>query len=112
MGRRERAAGPEPTLPCHSGGGPPGAREGLGRADAEELVATALALAAARDGSSGGLLRLVTMSAAGCERRLIPGDQVRRPARSPRALTNLAAPGERPMWHMGPRRTAACPLPA
>ena len=47
------------------------------RAEAEELVASALALAAARDGSSGGLLRLVTVSAAGAERRLIAGDQVR-----------------------------------
>lgn len=50
----------------------------MARAEAEELVASALALAAARDGSSGGLLRLVTVSAAGAERRLIPGDQVRR----------------------------------
>lgn len=40
-------------------------------------MATALALAASRDGSSGGLLRLVTISKAGCERRLIPGDQAR-----------------------------------
>ena len=48
----------------------------MARAEAEELVASALALAAARDGSSGGLLRMVTVSAAGAERRLIPGDQV------------------------------------
>ena len=48
----------------------------MDRAEAEELVASALALAASRDGSSGGLLRLVTVSAAGAERRLIPGDQV------------------------------------
>ena len=51
-------------------------REGMPRAEAEDLVASALALAASRDGSSGGLLRLVTVSAAGAERRLIPGDQV------------------------------------
>ena len=48
----------------------------MARGEAEELVASALALAASRDGSSGGLLRLVTVSAAGAERRLIPGDQV------------------------------------
>lgn len=32
-------------------------REGMGRQEAEDLVATALALAMARDGSSGGVIR-------------------------------------------------------
>lgn len=34
-------------------------REGMGRQEAEDLVATALALAMARDGSSGGVIRCV-----------------------------------------------------
>ncbi|KAK9835400.1 hypothetical protein WJX81_007041 [Elliptochloris bilobata] len=65
-------------------------REGMSRAEAEELVATALALAASRDGSSGGLLRLVTVSSGGAERRLIPGDQV------PPFWDELPAPGKTP----------------
>lgn len=51
-------------------------REGMTRAEAEELVKTALALAMSRDGSSGGIARLVTLTKAGAERRMIKGDEV------------------------------------
>ena len=51
-------------------------REGMSRKDAEELVKTALALAMSRDGSSGGLARLVTLSKAGAERKLINHDDI------------------------------------
>ncbi len=51
-------------------------REGMSRAEAEELVKTALALAMSRDGSSGGIARLVTLTKAGAERRMIKGDEV------------------------------------
>ena len=51
-------------------------REGMSRKDAEELVKTALALAMSRDGSSGGLARLVTVSKAGAERKLINHDDI------------------------------------
>ena len=51
-------------------------KPGLDRAGAEALVATALALAISIDGSSGGMARLVTVTAAGAERKLIRGDQV------------------------------------
>lgn len=51
-------------------------RDGMSRADAEELVKTALALAMSRDGSSGGLARLVTITKAGAERRMIKGDEI------------------------------------
>jgi 20S proteasome subunit beta 1 len=51
-------------------------KPGLDRAEAERLVATALALAISIDGSSGGMARLVTVTADGAERRLIRGDEV------------------------------------
>jgi len=51
-------------------------KPGLDRAGAEKLVATALALAISIDGSSGGMARLVTITAAGAERKLIRGDEV------------------------------------
>lgn len=51
-------------------------KPGLDRARAEKLVATALALAISIDGSSGGMARLVTITAAGAERKLIRGDEV------------------------------------
>ncbi|CAL8465244.1 g4779 [Coccomyxa elongata] len=51
-------------------------REGMSRAEAEELVKTALALAMSRDGSSGGIARLITLTKAGAERRMIKGDEV------------------------------------
>lgn len=51
-------------------------REGMSRQEAEELVKTALALAMSRDGSSGGLARLVTLTKAGAERKLINHDDI------------------------------------
>ncbi|KAK9819990.1 hypothetical protein WJX72_004861 [[Myrmecia] bisecta] len=49
-------------------------REDMTREETEELVTNALALAMARDGSSGGVARLVTISAAGTTRRMIKED--------------------------------------
>lgn len=43
-------------LPTASAGHP-NCSEGMSQAEAEDLVATALALAMARDGSSGGVVR-------------------------------------------------------
>ncbi|EIE23261.1 proteasome subunit [Coccomyxa subellipsoidea C-169] len=51
-------------------------RDGMSREEAEELVKTALALAMSRDGSSGGLARLITITKAGAERRMIKGDEI------------------------------------
>lgn len=44
-------------------------RDGMSREEAEDLVSTALQLAMARDGSSGGLVRLVTVDKDGAKRR-------------------------------------------
>lgn len=44
-------------------------RDGMTREEAEEFVATALELAMARDGSSGGLVRLITITKQGAVRR-------------------------------------------
>lgn len=46
-------------------------RDGMSRKEAEELVAHALALAMSRDGSSGGLIRLVTIDTDGVTRRML-----------------------------------------
>jgi 20S proteasome subunit beta 1 len=46
-------------------------REGMTRKEAEDLVAQALALAMSRDGSSGGLIRLVTIDEGGVTRRMV-----------------------------------------
>ncbi len=46
-------------------------KDGLSRQEAENLVAHALALAMAKDGSSGGVIRLVTINEAGTTRRVI-----------------------------------------
>lgn len=47
----------------------------LGVQEAEEFVSTAVALAMARDGSSGGVIRLVTLSKDGAKPRLITPEQ-------------------------------------
>lgn len=47
----------------------------MSREEAETLVATALALAMSRDGSSGGVIRLVTTDEAGTARRLITPEE-------------------------------------
>ena len=44
-------------------------------AQAEDLVASALALAMSRDGSSGGVMRLVTVDKAGARRRWITPEE-------------------------------------
>lgn len=44
-------------------------REGMSREEAEDYVATGLALAMSRDGSSGGVVRLVTITKEGATRR-------------------------------------------
>lgn len=46
-------------------------REGMTRKEAEEVVVNALALAMSRDGSSGGLIRLVTIDRDGVTRRMV-----------------------------------------
>ena len=51
-------------------------RPGLDRAGAEALVREAVALAAARDGSSGGVIRTVVVTATGAERGLLRGGEV------------------------------------
>uniref|UniRef100_A0A1A8GA64 Proteasome subunit beta n=1 Tax=Nothobranchius korthausae TaxID=1143690 RepID=A0A1A8GA64_9TELE len=48
----------------------------LSKEECLELTASALALAMERDGSSGGVIRLATISEAGVERRVILGNQL------------------------------------
>jgi hypothetical protein len=43
----------------------------MGREEAERLVKEAVALAMSRDGSSGGVIRCVTVHAGGAERSLV-----------------------------------------
>lgn len=47
----------------------------MNRQEAENLVSQALALAMSRDGSSGGVIRLVNVDKSGAERRVITPDQ-------------------------------------
>lgn len=51
-------------------------RPGMTAAEAEALVTTALALAVAADGSSGGMARLVTVTKDGAVRRNVAGDEL------------------------------------
>jgi len=51
-------------------------RPGLDQAGAEALVREAVALAAARDGSSGGVIRTVVVTSAGAQRGLLRGGEV------------------------------------
>ncbi len=46
-------------------------REGMTREEAEQLVKEAVALAMARDGSSGGVIRMVAVHAGGADRSLV-----------------------------------------
>lgn len=46
-------------------------RENMSRSEAEALVKEALVLAMSRDGSSGGVARLVTVHSGGAERTLV-----------------------------------------
>jgi 20S proteasome subunit beta 1 len=51
-------------------------RAGMSRGETEAFVTRAVSLAMARDGSSGGVIRMVTIDAKGATRTLIPGHQV------------------------------------
>jgi 20S proteasome subunit beta 1 len=51
-------------------------KEGMTREECEEFVASAVALAMDRDGSSGGLIRLAIIDKDGVERKMIPGNRL------------------------------------
>ncbi|XP_047309180.1 proteasome subunit beta type-6 [Impatiens glandulifera] len=51
-------------------------KEGMTREEAEKLVVTAVSLAIARDGASGGVVRTVTINSEGVSRKFYPGDQL------------------------------------
>nr|XP_046236734.1 proteasome subunit beta type-6 [Scatophagus argus] len=53
-------------------------KPGLSKEQCLELTAAALSLAMERDGSSGGVIRLATISEEGVERRVILGNQLRK----------------------------------
>jgi len=53
-------------------------RPGMTREECENFTTNALALAMSRDGSSGGVIRLLTIDANGIHRRMIPGDKLPR----------------------------------
>lgn len=50
--------------------------EGMTRDQAETFVAKALSHAMARDGSSGGIIRMVVITETGVERKMIPGNKL------------------------------------
>lgn len=52
-------------------------RENVRQAEAEKVVTTALSLAMARDGSSGGMIRLAVCDKNGSTHRSIPGDKIK-----------------------------------
>lgn len=51
-------------------------KEGMDKQQCEQFVIKALALAMSRDGSSGGVIRLVTIDKDGAKRQFIPGDKL------------------------------------
>eukprot|EP00695_Tsukubamonas_globosa_P003310 TRINITY_DN565_c0_g1_i1.p1 TRINITY_DN565_c0_g1~~TRINITY_DN565_c0_g1_i1.p1 ORF type:complete len:237 (-),score=71.18 TRINITY_DN565_c0_g1_i1:84-794(-) len=51
-------------------------RENMTREEARQFAINALSLAMARDGSSGGVIRLCIIDSAGVTREMIPGDQL------------------------------------
>ena len=51
-------------------------RENFTREEAEAFVTEALALAMARDASSGGCIRVITCDKDGCHHKYLQGDQV------------------------------------
>jgi len=53
-------------------------REGWGRDETVEFVKNTLSLAMARDGSSGGVIRMVVLTKGGVERIFIPGNELPR----------------------------------
>jgi len=50
-------------------------KDGMTREEAENLVTTALTLAMSRDGSSGGVVRLVTIDQQGSTRRMLTPEE-------------------------------------
>eukprot|EP01108_Squamamoeba_japonica_P001350 TRINITY_DN155_c0_g1_i1.p1 TRINITY_DN155_c0_g1~~TRINITY_DN155_c0_g1_i1.p1 ORF type:complete len:226 (+),score=81.41 TRINITY_DN155_c0_g1_i1:114-791(+) len=53
-------------------------REGMTKAECEQFVRTGLALAMSRDGSSGGVIRTVTIDASGVDRKFVAGNNLPR----------------------------------
>ena len=53
-------------------------REGMTRAECEQFVRHGLSLAMSRDGSSGGVIRTVTIDRNGSERKFVPGNALPR----------------------------------
>jgi len=51
-------------------------KEGMNKEQCQEFVKNGLAHAMARDGSSGGIIRLVTIEASGVSREYIPGNKL------------------------------------
>lgn len=51
-------------------------KENMSREEAEEFVSKAISHAMARDGSSGGVIRLVTINKNGVDKKYIPGDKL------------------------------------
>lgn len=51
-------------------------REGMTRAECEEFVKNAISLAISRDGSSGGVIRLVTVNEEGMHKTYVPGNEL------------------------------------
>lgn len=51
-------------------------KENMTREECQSFVKTAIAHAMARDGSSGGVIRLVTIDKDGCKRDFVPGDKL------------------------------------
>ncbi|KNC83357.1 proteasome subunit beta type-6 [Sphaeroforma arctica JP610] len=51
-------------------------KEGMTREECEVFAANAIALAMARDGSSGGVIRLASISASGVDRKVITGKDI------------------------------------
>jgi 20S proteasome subunit beta 1 len=49
-------------------------RKGMSRIECEKFVTQALSLAMARDGSSGGVVRLAIIDKDGVERKMVPGN--------------------------------------
>eukprot|EP00953_Heterococcus_sp_UTEX-ZZ885_P031624 16582-Heterococcus_DN1.PRE.2 len=49
-------------------------KEGMTKDEARSFVKTAIAHAMARDGSSGGVIRIVAISKDGVEREYVPGN--------------------------------------
>eukprot|EP00753_Platysulcus_tardus_P000781 PLAT1071.1.p1 GENE.PLAT1071.1~~PLAT1071.1.p1 ORF type:complete len:215 (-),score=73.04 PLAT1071.1:85-729(-) len=51
-------------------------RPGMTKEECQTFVKEAIALAMSRDGSSGGVIRMVAIDESGCERSFVPGDKL------------------------------------